>query len=498
MLTLPRPERREARHCRRLLLAALTLLAGCATTPDFQQTSIQRWTQLSAGASISLRAIVAAAAACPTAIVDGSARPLLPRARANTRSAAKTNDNPAFDPEFAVTSCELDLPASARQASIDGQTMALPRSEIRRIVVIGDTGCRIKVPANSPGDPIQDCASRADWPWPRIALAAARTQPDLVIHLGDFHYREYCDNPALCASIRDKGVVIGYDWAGWNADFFTPAKPLLAAAPWVVVRGNHENCDRGGAGWMRFLSPLPYAACGDQRYKSDSRSLLANNRTADAYRIDLDRGPSLVVADNAAHEDYRPAAATPLDVEVFQRTLRMLTAPPARADAPPVWLLMHRPIWYDLLDAAAPPNALQTVLAGKLPASVEFVFAGHQHAFQTINFSPTADLANYPSGRPAQVLVGTGGTQLEAFDPQSPLYEGKVGVGGMERAQPDGRFYAGVAAASGVVINRYGFLLLERDDQGWAARLLDPDGKAISHCRLHGERKEIACRFPSP
>jgi hypothetical protein len=496
MIALPRPERREARHCRRLLLAALTLLAGCATQLDRQQAPIQRWTQLGAGGSISLRAIVAAAAECPTAIVDGKARPLLPRARANTPLDAKANDNPAFDPAFAVTACALELPASARQASIDGQTVAMPRTDVRRIVVVGDTGCRIKVPANSSGDPIQDCASPAAWPWPRIALAAARTQPDLVIHLGDFHYREYCDNPALCSSIRDQGVVIGYDWAGWNADFFAPAKPLLAAAPWVVVRGNHENCDRGGEGWMRFLSPVPYEACGNQRYKTDSRSLLANNRTADAYRIDLDGGPGLVVADNAAHEDYRSAAATPLDVEIFQRTLRVLTAPPVRPDARPVWLLIHRPIWYDLLDATAPPNALQSVLAGKLPANVEFAFAGHQHTFQTINFAPAADRANYPAGRPAQVLVGTSGTQLEVFDPQSPFYEGKVGVGGMERAQPDGRLYDGVAASSGLVINRYGFLLLERDDQGWAARLLDPDGKVINHCRLHGARKEISCSFP--
>ncbi len=493
MIALPQPPLGKTRPCRRLLLAALTLLAGCATPPDLRQMTINHWTQLGAGGSISLRAIVAAAGECPTAIVDGSARPLLPRARANIPLDAKANDNPAFDPEFAVTSCELDLPASAHEASIDGQAMALPRPDVRRIVVIGDTGCRIKVPANAPGDPIQDCASSADWPFQRIALAAARTRPDLVIHLGDFHYREYCDNPAVCSPIREQGVVIGYDWAGWDADFFTPAQPLLAAAPWVVVRGNHEDCDRGGEGWMRFLSPLPYAACGQQRYKTDSRSLLANNRTADAYRIDLERGPSLVIADNAAHEDYRPAAATPLDVEIFERTLRALISPPARTA--PVWLLLHRPIWYDLLDATAPPNALQTVLAGKLPANVEFVFAGHEHAFQTINFSPSADPVNYPTGRPAQVLVGASGTQLEAFDPQSPLYERKVGVGGRERAQPDGRLYDDVAASSGIVINRYGFLLLERDDRGWAARLLDPDGKTINHCRLHGERKEISCSF---
>jgi hypothetical protein len=247
---------------------------------------------------------------------------------------------------------------------------------------------------------------------------------------------------------------------------------------------------------MRFLSPLPYAACGDQWYKTASRSLLQNNRTADAYRIDIDGGPSLVVADNAAHEDYKAATATPLDIEVFTRTLRPLLEPPQPPDGLPIWLLLHRPIWYDLLDAGAPPNALQTVLAGRLPANVEFVFAGHQHAFQTINFVRAADPVSYPAGRPAQVLVGTSGTQLEVFDPQSPFYEGMVGVGGMERSRPDGRLYDGVAADNGIVVNRHSFLLLEREAQDWAGRLLDADGNTISRCRLLGGHKQIDCTFP--
>ncbi len=37
------------------------------------------------------------------------------------------------------------------------------------------------------------------------------------------------------------------------ADFFTPTAPLLAAAPWVMVRGNHEVCNRAGQGWYRYL-----------------------------------------------------------------------------------------------------------------------------------------------------------------------------------------------------------------------------------------------------
>ncbi len=476
--------------------AVLTLLGGCAAPAGGRLAPINRWTQMAPDDTISLRAIVAGDAECPVALVDGTSRPMLPRAGA-TRGAlpdSSAASNPAFEPAFAVTTCELTLPRTARQASIDGQPMALPGADIRRIVVVGDTGCRVQVAASGASAPIQDCTNPARWPWPKIAGAAARTQPDLVIHVGDYHYREYCNDPALCSPLLAKGVVIGYDWAGWNADFFTPATPLLAAAPWVVVRGNHENCDRAGAGWLRFLSPLPYQTCSNQSYKTASHSLLTNNLTADTYRIDLGSELTLVVADNAGFQDYLPAGKTPQDGEIFRNTLQALHTPSATQ---PVWLLLHKPLWYDLLPPSAEPNALQAHLRNTLPANVQFLLAGHEHAFETINFAPSADHpANYPTGRPAQVIVGGSGTQLEAFDPLSPFYEGQGGAGSKERSHPAGLLYDGVAASSGILLNRYSFLLLERDDAGWAGTLMDPDGAPISRCRLNGERKQIACVFP--
>src|SRR5580693_2482600 len=55
-----------------------------------------------------------------------------------------------------------------------------------------------------------------------------------------------------------------YGWDSWNADLFEPAVPLLAAAPWIMVRGNHEDCSRAGEGWFRFLDRAPLeAACRD-------------------------------------------------------------------------------------------------------------------------------------------------------------------------------------------------------------------------------------------
>ncbi len=455
---------------------------------------LSSWVQLGAGSDAELRAIARPADGCPAATVNGIEQAMIRRADASPAlppDAAKP-DNPAFNPDFAVLSCALTLKPSVREVSIDGQRLALRKPNSRRIVVLGDTGCRIKVPASGKADPIQDCTDPQAWPWARIAAAAARTQPDLVIHVGDYHYREYCDNPERCGALQQKGTVIDYGWAGWNADFFTPAAPLLAAAPWVFVRGNHENCDRGGEGWMRFLSPLPYRACADQRIKSTSRSQLGNNLTAEAYRIDLDETLALVVADNSGHEDYRPANQTPHDVAVFRQTLGALRSAPATQR---LWLLAHKPIWYDLLEPASQPNALQTVLRDGPPANLQLAFSGHQHAFETINFAPDAD-PYHPSGRPAQVIVGGSGTQLESLDPHSPLYEGLFGPGSKERARPDARLYEGIAASSGIVLNRYSFLLLEGDQDGWAGTVINPDGEALSHCRLSGRQKALSCRSP--
>jgi hypothetical protein len=474
------------------LPAMLALLAGCATTPPaMEKPALDIWTQLGANGATSLRALVPGAAPCPAASINGIAQPMMRRANASPQ--ADTEGNRAFAPPFEVSSCELALPSSTSSAVVDGRSIPLRKTDTRRIVVLGDTGCRIKVPADGKADPIQNCANADAWPWQKIAASAARTQPDLVIHVGDYHYREYCDDPERCTPLVEKGLVVSYGWAGWDADFFTPAKPLLAAAPWVFVRGNHENCDRAGEGWMRFLSPLPYQACSDQRYKSASRSVLGNNFTADAYRIDLDSQLGLIIADNSGHEDYRPASATPQDIALFKRTLAILNATPTTQQQ---WFFSHRPLWYDLLSATAQPNALQSVLHEALPANVQVAFAGHQHTFEAINFSPDADRKLYPTGRPAQVIVGGGGTQLESLDPQSPFYEGETGIGSKDRVGHGAHQYEGVASSSGILLNRYSFLLLERDADGWGGTVLDVNGQPISRCRLAGGKKELVCGFP--
>lgn len=471
------------------LFFALAVLGGCVTVPGDGGSILHLWSQHLPNRQLSLRAIVPAGKPCPLATVDGHDRPLQARVATPTPTSLPVGE--AAD--FPVTLCELAVPTTTRAAHIAGQPVPLAAAETRRIVIVGDTGCRIKVPASGPGDPIQDCADANAWPWARIATAAAATKPDLVIHFGDYHYREYCRQPARCSALAEKGIVVGYGWPGWQADLFTPATPLLAAAPWITVRGNHENCDRGGEGWQRLLSPLPPRSCPTTVDGRLPRSVLSNNVTADAYRLDLPGLPTLIVADNAGHEDYRAAEATPEDLPWFERTLAALYQAPA---GQALWLLIHKPLWYDLLAADSPANALQATVQRRPPPKLSLVFAGHQHAFQTLVFTDEGRTEPSRSGRPAQVIVGNGGTQLEIFDPASPFFTDRQPPASQERWRVTDRLYDGRPATAGIVLHRYGFLLLERDDDRpsvWRASLRDPDGQPLAACRLDDAGKDVAC-----
>ena len=74
--------------------------------------------------------------------------------------------------------CAAAVPAGAAMASIAGAALPLPATNPQRILVLGDTGCRIK------GSVLQACNDPARWPFPQLAQAAANLKPDLIVHVG--------------------------------------------------------------------------------------------------------------------------------------------------------------------------------------------------------------------------------------------------------------------------------------------------------------------------
>jgi hypothetical protein len=219
------------------VLNVAALVCGAAHHRANAQTLFQ-WVQVGPEGTSVVRAITADA--CPNVVFDG--REIATKARSEINQKFDGAD-PAF---FPVRVCEVRVPAGAIAGTLEGKALPIARPNPRRIVVVGDTGCRVKV-----GDPIQACNDSKSWPFSRIAAAAAAARPDLVIHVGDYAYRESpcpAGEEAKCAGSPEP-----FGWEAWKADFFKPAKPLLEAAPWIMVRGNHELCERAGNGWFRFL-----------------------------------------------------------------------------------------------------------------------------------------------------------------------------------------------------------------------------------------------------
>ncbi|BBK41719.1 phosphatase [Allostella vacuolata] len=397
-------------------LAAAMSLAGAAAAE-----TIHPWVVLGPDGAAVVRTATTDAA-CPRIRYDDFDRPMQVRV------------GPWQD--YPHTVCEAPLPAIVRSVSFAGRPVPVPRPDPQRIVILGDTGCRIR------GGFAQACNDPREWPFARLAATAAALKPDLVIHVGDYHYRE---SPCPQPSAGCEGSPYGYNWPAWRADFFEPAAPLLAAAPWVMVRGNHEDCRRAGHGWYRYLEPR-------------ARPVDCEAFTA-PYRVTLGDF-SLVVLDTAHALDQQPPQ--PL-VDRYRPQIEA-----ARALATPgSWLLAHHPLYavfrFDGPERR-PVETNATLLAaaeGLGPDPFPVVFSGHIHRFDVFRFA---------GPRPSQVIVGGGGTAVDgALGDGPPRYE-----------------IAGMEVAERVSEKGFLFLLLERDGAGWRATLHDVDGGTVRRCRLDG------------
>jgi len=338
--------------------------------------------------------------------------------------------------------CAAAIPTAAARADIGGVALPLPVSNPQRILVLGDTGCRIK------GAALQACNDPAKWPFPQLAAAAAALKPDLVIHVGDYLYRESACPPGNqgCA-----GSPWGDNWITWQADFYTPAAPLLAAAPIVLVRGNHEDCDRAGPGWLRLQGPSafdPAAPCIPH---------------LPVYTVDLGAMRLAVMDDATAQDTSFDRDASP----VYAAELTGLAAIPA-----PVWFIHHRPIWAAITGPLGIPiggnlaliDAVRVAsLSGGPPIApnVALMLSGHIHTFEAINYAAKV---------PPQIVAGNGGDNLD------------ITPTNLRGAQFQG--HSGVNVADGLSVGGFGFLLMTRAGEGWTIDLYDFNGAKTRTCRF--------------
>jgi len=442
-------------NLRRSLSLVLTgmavLAAGCATTqapvertpspepvaaqPRVERAEIRAWVELASQGAIARAIVTGSGASCPELMVDGSPQPM------TARSAPQAC--------FEVLVCEAPIPAGASSVSVGSTTLPLPPKSLEKIAIIGDTGCRLKgknCNQNAACQPdceatsVQACNDPEAWPFASLAELVAKTKPDLVVHVGDYHYRE-----ALCPK-GNKGCAkspAGDNWPSWKADFFDPAAPLLAAAPWVFVRGNHEECSRAGWGWLRFLDPGPLSStCNDD---------------PSPYSVALPGLHLLVLNTSSAgsrnSDFYAPA----------YQTLNQLAA----KGETPAWLLSHHPLWAfaeDQDEVGKVTDTLQQALGpGGLNYMIRLVAAGHVHLFEALGFA-----ANPP--RVPSIVFGMSGTKLD-----DPIRTNLVGQT-IDSAQ--------VITADTRV--KFGYALAEPDGDGWKFTVYSMKGNPKVECRLEG------------
>ena len=399
--------------------AAVAMLSVFFSPPVFAADFPGAWVELRSDGALDVRAIVPPGAACPAVIADGATLATAPR------------DTP--DVAYPVQVCAARALAGTKKISVGGLPAPVLPKKLQRIIVLGDTGCRLK------GKAVQACNDPVAWPFATVARLAAARHPDLVIHVGDYHYRE---TACPAGNTGCMGSPFGDNWPVWKADFFDPAAPLLAAAPWVMVRGNHEICTRGGLGWFRLLDPGPAAACTPM---------------TEPYALTIDR-QTLLVFDSADADDDK---IDPAKVPVFREQLRALL----QQAKPGAWLLTHRPVWA-IAQGNVPAGAVtniteQAAIRGLVPAALDMVISGHIHDFAVYE---------YGVKRPVQLVAGEGGDSDDATtQPPHPGWE----VDGQKLRQ-------------GYASQNYGFLVLDRVATGWVGQIIGLDNNPIAHCEFRG------------
>jgi Calcineurin-like phosphoesterase len=443
-----------------LTLLSFSLLAGCASFRSGPQPEAAFVVLGENGAAVAR--VIAGTPDCPSMTIDGTPRAMNVRAPLQAIPARPGKPSPA---STAVTTCEAAIPAGAQEVRVAGRTLPLPVAQPRKIVVIGDTGCRLK------GRESQDCNDEEKFPFARIAAVAAAYGPDLVVHVGDFHYREF---PCPADKRGCAGSPWGYGWDAWNADFFKPARPLLHAAPWIMARGNHESCARAGQGYWRYLDPRPLRAHRDCDDPRDD----ATGDYSDPYAVPLGGNAQMIVFDTANTSHLGFAAGDPRRA-IYADTLRKVETL-ARGASYNIGV-DHHPLF--AFGANAVPGTGEVRLFGGdagllqsfgdvdpmfLPGSVSMLLSGHEHLWEQVSFS---------SGHPTQFVSGFAGTAEDTV----PL---------PEHVMP------GVSPAPGAVVEQmsswidgFGFMTMERTGaQDWAVRIWDRDGRERNACEVHGRK----------
>lgn len=343
------------------------------------------------------------------------------------KSAVQKNQKP--DNELTFTDLEIkEKKLSPEEVNKKFPSLKSPKT----ILIVGDTGCRIK--EGKFGSAYQDCSDTNAWPLVKIVDHAALENPDLIIHLGDYHYREDCKAGAPCMKMTP---VVGYGWKPWELDFFKPMQKLLEKAPIIIVRGNHEECSRAWLGYKTLLATSAWEKeCVDYE------------------------APQIIVVANTAIINFDSSSISDIpfgsDEAVWVKRFNDINEKVAKLKVKNVWLVTHKPLYgivpFKITFAPINMNLRNFFEKSLLKDKVTEIFSGHIHTSMVVKTKKA----------PTQIVLGNSGTSLTEF--KAPITKSHLSSMGYESA---------TLADTG-----FGYALLKQNaDESWSVIFKDSNGK---------------------
>jgi hypothetical protein len=246
--------------------------------------------------------------------------------------------------------------------------------------------------------------------------------------------------------------------------FFNRQPLFLAAAPWIMVRGNHENCKRAADGWFRLLYHAhPPLECPDVSplFVVDFGGL--GFVVMDSAAVAGVDDPSSADDDDSDDDDDDDEAGSGQADDLIEKIRREYLAI-AGSVAAPAWLLTHSPFNAIRVDKTTgenkPDNTIEQQAVGDiLSPDIAMIVSGHIHLFEALNFGRSD-----PPRRP-QLVVGTGGDK-RAKKPETPI-------------EVDG-----VPVTDALILRKFAYMAWDKDGSNWRGELFSKDGERIAHCTL--------------
>jgi hypothetical protein len=433
---------------KRCLLLAATAAAALAGGHAAHAQVLNTWVQYGVSGNVLLRSIssnTGSGSVCPTASVDGKHVGMVER----------------FVPDstFPILECEASVAIGGKQAIIAGVPLKMPSANPKRIVVVGDTGCRIK------GTSIQACNDPIAFPTQRIAYYVANYYPDAIIHVGDYYYRE---SPCPAGStINCTGSPSGDNWASWNADWFTPAATLITAAPIAHTRGNHESCGRGQQGWYHLMDPFPY---------SPAAVACAAGSTYDyepPYTVKM--GTTTLLMFDSSYANDSTASNSPTIIANYKNELSQIL-PTLSGN---VIYVTHKPTYGLIQDVngvvSGGDNDEQNVFSGGVPQPIKLLLSGHIHNYQAVQLTSSAYAP--------QLVIGNSGTLLDSDG--VPTQE----LGATYQTSPSTTATTVYTAD----LAEFGFAVLDTTATGYNGSVYDLNGDLLAHCAITLASRTLTC-----